>query len=278
MNLTSFATVKSIILTVIIMTLVSCDYELSPWHTDVYCPGRTVDENLVWLKQIERSKTVGSPFKVAVLGDPQQFPGDLELVIQRINKNPHIDFILLLGDIAETGVKPEFEWACAALNKTQKPIIPVIGNHDALSFGKEIWRNIFGEFDFSFSYLGTKFIAYNDNQYEFEDVPNRDWLSTEAQVEDGEVRLHTIGMSHIPPWGRDPDLDHYLADQGYNLMLHAHLHRFDYRPNQNVGLPQFVTADTQEVKFAVLTISENQIAIEQCEPECFEIVTNTYNP
>ncbi|MBU2882925.1 metallophosphoesterase [Psychrosphaera sp. B3R10] len=250
------------------LILVGCDYELSPWQTDVYCPGQSVDENLALIKQIEQTKQIGDSFKVALLGDPQQFPEDFDETIKLLNTYAEVDFIILLGDLVETGLKQEFEWTCKAMNHSNKPIIPVIGNHDSLSYGVDIWLQTFGEYDFTFSYLGTKFVAYNDNQYEFEDVPDLDWLEQASAISDDETRLHTIGMSHIEPWGRAPDLSQFLAKNGFDQMLHAHKHKFAYYQREEVGLPHFITADTQDVKFAIMTVTPDTITIEQCDPVC----------
>ena len=257
-----------LIASLVVTLLAACQYDLSPWETDVDCPNMSNEENLDWLAQIEAGKQVRDTFKVAVIGDPQQHPGDLEETIQLLNRKPDIDFVLLLGDLVETGVEKEFEWACKALNKTNKPIISVIGNHDALSYGQDIWRDIFGEFDFSFQYLGTKFIAYNDNQYEFENVPNKSWLAVEAKVAENEDRVHTIGMSHIQPWQHDIGFSAFLKRQGFDHMLHAHEHRFKYWQLVEVGLPHYVTADTRGVKFGVMTVTSDTISLENCDPEC----------
>lgn len=248
--------------------LSACQFDLSPWETDVDCPNMTIDENLEWLAQIEQTKQIGDEFKVAVIGDPQQFPGDLEATIKHLNQMDDVDFILLLGDVVETGIEKEYEWACKALNKTQKPIISVVGNHDSLSYGKEIWLKVFGEFDFTFHYLGTKFIAYNDNKYEFENVPDRDWLRQQAQLDEQEVRYHTIGMSHIEPWASDPDLSGFLKESGYTHMLHAHRHRFDFWQEAGIELPHYVTADIQDIKFGLMTVTKESISMQDCDPNC----------
>ena len=255
--------------------LTACQYDLSPWETDVDCPNMSVEENLRWLKQLENSKDPSLPYKVAVIGDPQQYPGDLETTIKTINLLDEVDFVLLLGDLVETGVEKEFEWACKALNKTTKPILAVIGNHDALSYGKDIWLQVFGEYDYSFSYLGTKFIAYNDNQYEFKDVPNRDWLAAQAKIGENETRVHTIGMSHIQPWDNEPDLSAFLKANGFDHMLHAHTHKFDFWQQDDVALPHFVTADTREVKFGLMTVTPSAISMEKCDPECLPAAPET---
>ena len=256
------------ILYITFMSLTACQFDLSPWETDVDCPGRTVDENLALLAKLEQQNTPKTSFKVAVIGDPQQFPGDFEFVIQRLNNMTDVDFILLLGDIAETGIEKEFEWSCKAMEKTNKPILAVVGNHDALAYGQVIWQNIFGEFDYSFSYKGTKFIAYNDNQYEFDDVPDRDWLKKEAVVSENEIRHHTIGLSHIEPWENEPDFSAFLKQSGFDHMFHAHNHKFAYRQEEGVDLPHYITADTQDVKFGIATITQDRITMENCDPEC----------
>ena len=250
------------------LALAGCQYDLSPWETDVDCPNMSVEENLAWLKQIEAQKQIGDTFKVAVIGDPQQYPGDLETTVKTINRMDGVDFVLLLGDLVETGIEKEFEWACKALNKTTKPIISVIGNHDALSYGQDIWLEVFGEFDFSFHYLNNKFIAYNDNQYEFADVPNKPWLAAEAELADSEVRNHTIGMSHIQPWAHDTGFSAFLKEAGFDHMLHAHDHRFQYWQLADVGLPHYVTADTRDIKFGIMTITPDTITMENCDPVC----------
>ena len=82
-------------------------------------------------------------------------------------------------------------------------------------------------------------------------------------------------MSHIEPWGNAPDLSAFLKDNGYTHMLHAHRHKFDYFQEQDVGLPHFVTADTQDVKFAVMTVSPESITMEQCDPVCLDATIRT---
>lgn len=247
--------------------LQGCQFDLSPWETDVDCPNMSIEQNIMWLQTIEQ-QGYKAEFKAAVIGDPQQYPGDLEETIKTINQRQDIDFVLLLGDLVETGIEKEYEWACKALNKTKKPIISVIGNHDSLSYGKSIWQDVFGPFDFSFSYQGVKFIGYNDNKYEFENVPDRNWLAKQAQIQEGENRRYTIGMSHIQPWKNDISLSGFLKQSGYDHMLHAHNHKFSYWQLASVGLPHFVTADTREKKFAVMTVNDNGIVLEQCQQTC----------
>ncbi|MBU2916703.1 metallophosphoesterase [Psychrosphaera sp. F3M07] len=247
----------------------SCRFDTSPWEYSVDCDTLNLDVNLNWLAKIENTNKEQPHFSIAVIGDPGLFPGDLELTIKKINQINKVDFILLLGDLTELGVKQEYEWTCKAISHSNKPILSVIGNHDALSYGREIWLNTIGPYDYSFTYKNTKFIAYNDNKYEFADVPDKEWLQKEAALETDEIRHHTIGMSHIEPWW---DIDFTFTDElkafGFDLMLHAHSHKFSYWYKPSVKLPHLINADTIDIKYSIVNFTPANISVEQCEPEC----------
>jgi len=252
----------------IFSTLTACQFALSPWETDAHCPGVSIEENIGLLVSMEQRQGIKDHFKVAIVSDPQQLPGSLQDTVKIINRDDDIDFVLIIGDLVETGIKQEFEWACKALSRLEKPVIAVIGNHDALSYGKEIWLDVFGPFDFSFTYQNTKFIAYNDNKYEFSDVPDRDWLAAQAVVDEAEIRNHTIGVSHIAPWGHELELSQYLKDNGYDHMLHGHIHKFDYWQLAETQLPHYINADNKEKKYSIMAVYPDSISIESCDPQC----------
>ncbi|GHB79337.1 phosphoesterase [Psychrosphaera saromensis] len=263
---------RVIFVAIITMLVASCKFDISPWETDVGCATLNLEKNLAWLSEIEQASPDQDSFSVAVIGDPQQYPGDLELTVKKINNIDKIDFIVLLGDLAETGVEKEYEWTCKAASHSTKPILAVIGNHDGLAYGPVIWLETIGPYDYSFTYKNTKFVAYNDNKYEFEDVPDKEWLEDEASIAIGEVRNHTIGMSHIEPWDSEPTLTDDLKSFGFDHMFHAHNHKFDYWQKTEVQLPHFITANTLDVKYGIANITPDAISIEQCEPECTTVL------
>ncbi len=261
-------TISHLLIAVLLINLVACEFALSPWETDAHCPGVSVEENLRLLKKMEQQQGVKDHFKVAIVSDVSQWPEALQDTVEIINDRDDIDFMLLLGDLTETGVKQEYEWTCKALSHLEKPVISVIGNHDALSFGKEIWLDVFGPYEYSLSYQYTKFIAYNDNKYEFEDVPDRNWLAEQAVLTVGEVRNHTIGISHIAPWDNELSLSKYLKDNGFDHTLHGHAHRFDYWQLADVQLPHYINADNKKIKYGVMTVYTDSISMENCDPDC----------
>lgn len=266
---------KVVISVLVSASLMACQYEISPWATDVDCPASvSVDYNIERLKALETAEGARSDYKVALLSDPQMYPGAFENVIERINDRDDISFILLTGDLAETGIKAEFEWTCKAMSKSNKPIFAVVGNHDALSFGEDIWLDTFGALDYSFTYQNSKFIGYNDNKYEFDNVPNRGWLEREATDKPGETREHTFAFSHIPPWPEDLVLSQELKEYGFDLTIHGHEHDFDFWQLADVGLPHYVTSFAKFEEYGILSVDgQSDYVLENCRGSVCTVAT-----
>ena len=255
----------------------ACGYEDSPWSEDVDCPTSvSVDFNLKRLKAQEEREGVKTSYKVALVSDPQMYPGAFEDVIKRINGMDDVAFILLSGDLAHGGIKHEFQWTCKGMSASNKPIFAVVGNHDAISFGKDIWLKYFGPFNYSFSYQGSKFVAYNDNKYEFgTGVPDRDWLK--EQVDTSTPYLN-VAVSHIPPWSEDRDLSKFMKDEGYDLALHGHEGDFDYRYYTGMDLPHFITFMSKYRQYGMLTIDGDTFSLEKCDEGICTTMTAREDP
>lgn len=247
----------------VMLILSGCDYEISPWATDANCSNKvSIEYNINRLAEYEAQVGVKDTYQIAVLSDPQSYPGAFEKVIKHVNTLPEVDFILLNGDLADTGIKAEFEWVCEVMEKAKQPIFAVIGNHDALAFGTDIWAEYFGPEDYSFTYQNSKFIAYNDNKYEFANVPDRDWLAQQTQGH--ETRDYTMVFSHIAPWDTDLALSQELKDMGVDLGLHGHVHRFDYWQLTAVQLPHYEATFTKDESFGLLSINPSGYTLENC--------------
>jgi 3',5'-cyclic AMP phosphodiesterase CpdA len=243
------------------LVLVGCRYEVSPWETDPHCSQKvSIAYNIERLKQFEQKVGTRTEYQVVLVSDPQAYPKSFDRIIQHINGMENVDFILLTGDLADSGLKTEFEWVCDIMEKSDKPIFVAIGNHDSLAFGKKIWAKTFGPTDYSFTYQNSKFIGYNDNQYEFANVPDRDWLK--EQTAQSESRDYTFVFSHIPPW--DKNFSQELKDMDVDLSLHGHTHNYRYWQYSEVKLPHFVTANTQKAIFGLLTVSQAGLTVEHC--------------
>src|SRR5690606_25346602 len=102
----------------------------------------------------------------------------------------------------------------------------VVGNHDGLIYGEDIYQNIFGSLNYSFIYRNVKFIMWNNNPYEW-GYPDFNWLRAEV-----ESHPYVIIAAHQPPGSieRYPQAnDELIAVYEHEHVLgsiHGHNHQF----------------------------------------------------
>ena len=260
---------------VIALVTVSCQY--SPWETKTDCSDYYQD-NLQRLTQIEAATLGQLNFGVAILADLHNDLSETKTAVERINRRDDVDFVLVLGDITEQGLAMEFEWSCKALSNLEAPRFYVIGNHDSISFGKEIFLKNFAPFDYAFTYKDVKFVLYNDNAFEFPGVPDYNFLENEATVQPSEVRRLTIGASHSPPIAdlhteeESAILRQFLFDYNFDLTLHGHHHQYSYWLDE-FNSPHYITPDIGGGKYGMLFVAENgDTSLQNCAATCTDAI------
>lgn len=70
--------------------------------------------------------------------------------IERMRKKYQIEFVILNGDITQSGLKKQFQLALQDKNKLQIPVYPVIGNHDIYHNGTKMFGKYFGQYIYAF--------------------------------------------------------------------------------------------------------------------------------
>ena len=240
------------------------------------CEGVSTAINLAKLEQLKKSAAGKTQFKVGIVADSHTTPQTLSDEIDRLNNRGDIDLVFILGDMSDSGLEMEYDWTCKALQKIKAPFFTAIGNHDAIANGKDIYLKYFGAYNYSFSFLGTKFVFYNDNGFEFPAVPEVDFLKREAQVAAGEVRNHTIGASHVPPRAEahtQAEIDAFLKSMdsyGYKLTLHGHLHSFVYFKDRYEN-SHYVVSTTRKNQSGIMTVTPTDITMQNCTNGSCEI-------
>jgi Icc protein len=196
-------------------------------------------------KNIERLQHIKDPndtLTIAFIGDTQRFYDECELFVGAINKRNDIDLVIIDGDISQYGLEREFEWINRAFDKLKIPYIGVIGNHDMVGNGTNIFKHTFGVLDFTFVYDSIKFVCHNTNSREYAfngTIPNISWLQQEM-ISGPEIK-RILPISHVPPYDTDFDKNLELlyartlkSSEKISLSLHAHVHYFqDYYPYGN---------------------------------------------
>lgn len=190
-------------LTIMIMgvCLAACDSVFRYHPYDVRINGDR-DINARNIERIETACRNRDSLCVAFISDSHHSYTDLCDMIADINKRDSVDFVVHLGDLTDTGTIKEFEWARDCLSRLQKPYVALIGNHDFLGTGDDIYCKIFDKTDFHFIAGRTKFLCINTNATEYDhmaDIPDFQFLEDAVSV-DSALFDRTIVCMHARPY------------------------------------------------------------------------------
>ncbi len=197
--------------------------------------------------------------------DLQRFHDDVEDLVETINSMPEVDLVYFAGDITDFGVAYEFHIIARQLSKLRAPFLTVIGNHDCLGNGKDVYQNMFGPLDYAFTWNGIRFIAHNTNSKEFRfngKVPDLDWMQN--QLADTSSYEHSLFISHVPP--TSVDLDPALASDYVKILrdakntilsVNGHDHQYALKQTYNDGTWYLTCGSPSFRKFSYVTIYKN---------------------
>lgn len=219
-------------------------------------------------KNIARlAKNTKDTITIAFIGDSQRFYNDVEKFVNKANTIEEIDFVLLAGDISDFGLLNEFNWVTDRLTKLKMPYIGVVGNHDVVANGENVFQRMFGPLNQSFIYDSVKFILHNTNSREYvgNNVPDLEWLEQELSEQPG-VK-YQIAVSHVPPFA-DGDFNPAL-EQDYSklfaetpnflISLHGHIHNHkDYYPYKD-GVRYITSPSFDQRSFVLLKIANGNV-------------------
>ena len=183
--------------------------------------------NVSAIEQLLTRQKDDDTLRFGLIADSHNSFDELKTAIALLNKE-NIRFIICLGDVADHGLAEEYELYKAYVEKSNVPVVTVIGNHDYRSNGKAIYEQMFGQRNFTISIDQYKFVVFDDVVWENgNQLPDFDWL--ERQYAD---TLSTkILVTHIPPWDEQLTGDAVLRfntivnSSNTILSLHGHEHR-----------------------------------------------------
>jgi Icc protein len=211
-------------------------------------------KNIARLDSLPKDDTI----TIAFVGDSQRFYDELSSFVDTVNQLPNIDFVLLAGDISDFGLLEEFELINEMFAELNTPYIGVIGNHDVLGKGDEVFERMFGPLNYSFYYQDVKFVLHNTNSKEYNtgNVPDMNWLRTQLVKSDS--AKYFIMVSHVPPFADDFDKNleaEYAAmlEETPSLLvsLHGHIHEHKDGYPYGDGI-RYITAPSFDQKSFVL--------------------------
>ncbi|WP_187261551.1 metallophosphoesterase family protein [Pontibacter beigongshangensis] len=251
-----------------LLLFTSCDmFEYSPYEVRLQPEDRKINEQHI--ARIQNLKiSPADTLRVALTADTQGFYADNDDMVNHLNRRHDVAFVLHGGDITDYGLLKEFGWVHRSLKRLAVPYVAVIGNHDAVGNGQQVYKAMFGEFDFTFSVAGNKFIFLNTNYLEFDQqAPDLNWL--EEQLQDRESYTNVFVVSHIPP--NSPEFgahnkeryQHLLKKYNVSLSIHGHTHSYDYYKLEEEGINHLNVASTDNREYMVMQIVGDKYQLER---------------
>lgn len=157
------------------------------------------NRNVTSVARIEAALKGRKAICFAVISDTQMWYDELEDAVASINGHPEVDFVIHCGDIANYGITKEFEWQVERLDRLKAPYVTVIGNHDCIGSGKEVYRRVFGKENYSFVAGDTRFICIDTNELEYDFVnPVPDLKFLEQWAGDTQSKNTVVAMHAAP--------------------------------------------------------------------------------
>ena len=182
-----------------------------------------------------------------------------------INRRDSIDFVIHLGDLTDTGTIKEYVWARDYLSRLNKPYVVLIGNHDFLGTGDEIYSKMFGSMDFSFIAAGVKFLCVNTNATEYDhiaDIPDFQFLEDEA-IADSALFDRTVVCMHAHPYSDQfnnnvaKPFEYYVKNlPGILFCINGHDHNLQFNDLFGDGLMYYGVTCVSDRQYMIFNINK----------------------
>ena len=209
-------------------------------------------------------------FSFAVIADSHTDYTDLGDVLSDIDHNTDVLFVIHAGDFTDGGWLGEYQSTCQAMSGLTIPYLTVIGNHDELTQGREIYRKMFGDFNYTFVFGDCKFVMLECNSTDYFGIPpDLDWL--ESQLSDDSLYNLVFVVGHQPPFDpgwSDQDENRYrqlMHKNGVALSIHGHEHEFWYGEKYNDGVKYLVVDDISGRNYCVISVDSATFEVEKID-------------
>lgn len=246
-----------------IILLSGCNLiDVHPYDTDI---DGAVDINARNIVRIEESCQGRESLRIAVISDTQRWYDETEAEVNSINARGDIDFVIHCGDLTDFSVTKEFEWMRRELEKFNVPYVVLLGNHDCLGDGLDVFRKMYGKENFSFTAGDTHFVCLNTNGLEFnsaESVPDFQFIANDRNNVPDNVRRTVVAM-HAKPYsdqftGNVAELFHQEIKKypGLQFCLCGHYHSMAIEYLFNDEIPYYQCCAAKNREYIVLTLDK----------------------
>lgn len=252
-------------------TLLSCNMiDYHPYDVKIDKP---ININRTNIARIENLCANKDTIRFVAMGDSQGFYNETRDFVNAINLRKDIDFIIHGGDFTDYGTTEEFLWQRDILNKLKIPYVGLIGNHDCLGTGKDAFKTILGNANFSFVAGKTKFVCLNTNAMEYdysEAIPDFNFIIKEVNDSTHKIK-NTIVCMHARPFSDVFNNNvaqvfiHYIK-QFPNLLFcyNAHGHSYEVADLYGDGTLFYQSECMEDRSYLLFTLTPNGYEQEIC--------------
>ncbi|WP_085536294.1 metallophosphoesterase family protein [Massilibacteroides vaginae] len=229
-------------------------------------------KNIAKIQELCKGKDT---IRFVMISDTQRSYDETEDFMNHFNNQVHdVDFILHGGDMADFGMKKEYEWTHKILSKLKVPYVAIIGNHDIIGNGAQVYKKMYGEDNFSFIVGDTKIICLNTNAIEYDyshPVPDFTFIS-EQIAPDSLSFKRTIVAMHAPPGNEQfnnnvKEIFHMVIKQAPSLLfcLFGHEHNFKAIDLFKDGTYYYGCTTIQKRGYYLFTLTPDGYSYEEVE-------------
>ena len=267
--MTLLKTNKIIALIGITIIFIACEkiFEFSPYEANVNAEYKnTTKKNLQLIKDI---KLNSDTFSFAFVTDNHYHYDNLRTVIDEINKKDDILFVIFGGDIADQALLKEYEIFYNIMKNLNKPYLTVIGNHDYNLNGEVVYKQMFGDYNYSFEFNHNKFIIFDDVVWESNKNPDFVWLST--QLTDNALFKQVFVIAHIPPFTDQFDnkmeqtYKEIMQKNNVQLSIHGHVHSYSFGKVYNDTVNYLTVPWLKKPTYCIIKVQNESFDIELIE-------------
>lgn len=214
-----------LLFTIFLLCLAACaPFVDSPFSDYTLRTDRNLNQKAISkLSNVEADNLI----KIAIFTDSHQNYTGLDRAIYEINKTADVDFVASLGDFTNSGYNYEYDQFLNIYSDLVRPRFTVVGNHDAIGAGGEIFKKIFGLTNFYFETPTYRFIFFNSNNWEMPSDFKVSWLKNTVD----QSTKNVIIMSHAPL--RDTErflgndaatINTIITDSKVKMIINGHNH------------------------------------------------------
>lgn len=248
----------------LMLCLPSCDM----WESHPYDAHITGERNLNEknIRKIESAFAGRTSFRFALISDTQRWYDETEELVKDINRQGDIDFVIHTGDYSDFGATKEFLLQRDILLDLKMPWVGLLGNHDCLGTGEDVYRKVWGNPNFYFTVGNVLFICLNTNAMEYdysEPVPDFTFMEDLMNHLPEGVEKTIVAM-HVPPFDEVFNNNVAKVFQLYlktfpNLLfcMNGHAHSYQVSDLFDDGILYYQTPCAKKRGYIVFTINEN---------------------